>query len=230
MARIYTYPNDTALRDEDAWIGTNYPDLATVQFTAKKIADYLNFNGRISVAGHLVYKYNYAQQSVAGTISVQSGGSSIAFSAITELYIHQNDLSEQLTSNFLGVLVGKEILLAQANDINNFGHYSINSLTASGVNPEFYILGLTHLNSNGNLSEDSIYNIIQFNLSADKHYTHTQNIVSDTWTINHNLNKKPLVTVVNSIDKVVHGEIDYVTSNSLTITFIGGFTGKAYLN
>ena len=230
MARIYTYPQDANLQDNDAWIGSNQGDKATVQFTARKIADYLNFNGRISVAGHLVYKYNYAQQSAAGTISVQSGGSSIAFSAITELYIHQNDLSEQLTSNFLGVLVGKEILLAQANDINNFGHYSINSLTASGINPEFYILGLTHLNSNGNLSDDSIYNIIQFNLSADKHYTHTQNIVSATWTINHNLNKKPSVTVVDSVDAVVYGDINYTTLNSLTITFSGGFTGKAYLN
>lgn len=230
MARIYTYPNDTALRDEDAWIGTNYPDLATVQFTAKKIADYLNFNGRISVAGHLVYKYDYNQQSNTGTISLFSGGPGIAFSAITELYIHQNDLSEQLTSNFLGILIGKEILIAEAGDINDFGHYSVNSLTVSGVNPEFYILGLTHLNSNGNLLNDSIYNIIQFNLSADKHYTHTQNIVSATWTINHNLNKKPSVTVVDSIDNVVYGDINYITANSLTITFSGGFTGKAYLN
>lgn len=230
MARIYTYPNDTVLRDEDAWIGTNYPNLATVQFTAKKIADYLNFNGRISVAGHLVYKYNYNQESNAGTISLFSGGPVIAFSAITELYIHKNDLAAQFTPNFLAVLVSKEILIAEVGNINNFGHYRVDSYAASITNPDFYILNLTELNSNGSLSDESIYSIIQFNLSADKHYTHTQNIVSDTWTINHNLNKKPSVTVVNSIDKVVHGEIDYVTSNSLTITFIGGFTGKAYLN
>lgn len=230
MARIYTYPNDTVLRDEDAWIGTNYPDLSTVQFTAKKIAEYLNFNGRISVAGHLVYKYNYNQESNAGTISLFSGGPVIAFSAITELYIHKNDLAAQFTPNFLAVLVSKEILIAEVGNINNFGHYRVDSYAASITNPNFYILNLTELNSNGSLSDESIYNIIQFNLSADKHYTHTQNIVSDTWTINHNLNKKPSVTVVNSIDKVVHGEIDYGTTNSLTITFIGGFTGKAYLN
>ena len=230
MARIYTYPQDANLQDNDAWIGSNQGDKATVQFTARKIADYLNFEGRISVAGHLVYKYNYAQQSATGTISVQSGGSSIAFSAIPELYIHQNDLSGQLTSNFLGVLVGKEILLAQANDINNFGHYSINSLTASGINPEFYILGLTHLNSNGNLSEDSIYNIIQFNLSADKHYVHMQSIANATWTINHNMGKKPSVTVVDSGETTVYGEVNYTNLNSLTVTFKGAFSGKAYLN
>ena len=230
MARIYTYPNDTALRDEDAWIGTNYPDLATVQFTAKKIADYLNFNGRISVAGHLVYKYDYNQESNAGTISLFSGGPVIAFSAITELYIHQNDLAAQFTPNFLAMLIGKEILIAEAGDINNFGHYRVNSYSASLTNPDFYILNLTELNSNGSLSNESIYNIIQFNLSADKHYTHTQNIVSATWTINHNLNKKPSVTVVDSVDGVVYGDVNYTTLNSLTITFSGGFTGKAYLN
>ena len=230
MARIYTYPNDTALRDEDAWIGTNYPDLATVQFTAKKIADYLNFNGRISVAGHLVYKYDYNQESNAGTISLFSGGPGVAFSAITELYIHQNDLSEQLTSNFLGILVGKEILIAEAGDINNFGHYSINTFSVSGTNPEFYILGLTHLNSNGSLLNDSIYNIIQFNLSADKHYIHMQSIANATWTINHNMGKKPSVTVVDSGETTVYGEVNYTNLNSLTITFKSAFSGKAYLN
>lgn len=230
MARIYTYPNDTALRDEDAWIGTNYPDLATVQFTAKKIADYLNFNGRISVAGHLVYKYDYNQESNAGTISLFSGGPVIAFSAITELYIHKNDLATQFTPNFLAMLIGKEILIAEAGDINNFGHYRVNSYSASLTNPDFYILNLTELNSNGNLSNESIYNIIQFNLSGDKTFVFTQAVTSSTWNITHTLSKYPSVSVVNNSNVQVYGDVDYTDINNLTINFTAPVSGKAYLN
>ena len=40
MARINTYPQDIDVNDDDAWIGTNYLNGATKQFTAKSIAEY----------------------------------------------------------------------------------------------------------------------------------------------------------------------------------------------
>jgi len=65
---------------------------------------------------------------------------------------------------------------------------------------------------------------------SDSHYTHTQSLPSATWDIEHNLNKKASVTVVDSADNVVYGDIEYTDLNSLTITFNGAFSGKAYLN
>ena len=156
MARIYTYPNDAKLQDDDAWIGTNAKDLATVQFTAKKIADYLNLDGKISVAGRLIYKYEYNQEVGAGTMSLFSGGPSVNFSDITQLYVHKNDLSTQFTPNFLAVLNGKEILIAEVNNINNFGHYRVDSYINSLTNTDFYILTLTSLNANGALIDLNI--------------------------------------------------------------------------
>jgi len=64
----------------------------------------------------------------------------------------------------------------------------------------------------------------------DSHYVHTQNAVSDEWTITHNLNKYPAVSVVNSADIVVHGEIEYVSKNQIRINFSGAFSGKAFFN
>lgn len=66
-------------------------------------------------------------------------------------------------------------------------------------------------------------------------YTHTQSAASATWTITHNLNKFPSVTVIDSGDSVVQGEILYNSANQLTLTFYAGggtsaFSGKAYLN
>lgn len=53
---------------------------------------------------------------------------------------------------------------------------------------------------------------------------------SDTWYITHNLGKYPSVTVVDSANTVVIGDVVYLTKNALVITFIGTFSGTAYLN
>ena len=61
-------------------------------------------------------------------------------------------------------------------------------------------------------------------------YTHNQNVSSSTWTITHNLNCFPSVMVVDSAGSVVYGNIEYLDSNSLRLTFVAAFGGKAYLN
>jgi hypothetical protein len=65
---------------------------------------------------------------------------------------------------------------------------------------------------------------------GDKNYIHVQNTPSATWTVPHNLGKKPSVVVVDSADEVVYGEITYTDDNNITLTFSGAFSGKAYFN
>ena len=64
----------------------------------------------------------------------------------------------------------------------------------------------------------------------DKYYEFTQNIASNEWVINHNLNKKPSIMTVDSADNVVIGEETYIDNNNIVIKFNGRFKGKAYLN
>ena len=66
--------------------------------------------------------------------------------------------------------------------------------------------------------------------AVDKHYTHTQSVVADTWNITHNLNKYPSVSVVDSAGNQVEGDIEYVDANNVILSFCGAFSGKAYLN
>lgn len=61
-------------------------------------------------------------------------------------------------------------------------------------------------------------------------YIHEQNIASNQWVINHNLNKKPSITVVDSADNIVMGEENYIDNNTLVIKFKSNFKGRAYLN
>ena len=65
---------------------------------------------------------------------------------------------------------------------------------------------------------------------GDKNYVHVQNTPSANWTASHNLGKKPAVVVVDSADEVVYGEIEYIDDNTITLTFVGAFSGKAYFN
>jgi len=64
----------------------------------------------------------------------------------------------------------------------------------------------------------------------DSHYVHTQILAATTWAIVHNMNKHPSVMIVDSGENVVVGEIQYLTLNSLEVTFSVPFGGKAYLN
>lgn len=66
-------------------------------------------------------------------------------------------------------------------------------------------------------------------LRADS-YTYVQSSASTTWTITHNLNTYPSVTVVDSSGSVVSGDVQYLDEFSLRITFSAQFAGKAYLN
>lgn len=61
-------------------------------------------------------------------------------------------------------------------------------------------------------------------------YTHIQSEAAAEWVIRHNLGKHPSVTVVDSSERVVVGEIEYKDKNELKIVFRGAFSGKAFLN
>ena len=67
-------------------------------------------------------------------------------------------------------------------------------------------------------------------LNHDHSFIWDQGMPAAVWTIPHNLNRRPSITVVNSSFGVVCGQMDYIDDNTITITFSAPFSGKAYLN
>jgi hypothetical protein len=61
-------------------------------------------------------------------------------------------------------------------------------------------------------------------------YIHVQSISSTVWTINHPLQKFASVTIVDSAENVVYGDVEYITTGQIKVTFSAAFGGKAYLN
>ena len=65
---------------------------------------------------------------------------------------------------------------------------------------------------------------------TSKTYVHEQAIASDTWTIEHNLNKFPSVTIVDSAGAQFEGNVNYIDENNCIVYMNGATKGKAYLN
>src|SRR5688500_15297415 len=81
---------------------------------------------------------------------------------------------------------------------------------------------------------DFVAGIITGNLNGRASIAETfefEQVVPDAiWTISHNLNKFPSITVIDSSGNKVYGKEEYIDSNQVRITFSGAFAGRAYLN
>tara|TARA_X000001382_G_scaffold14714_1_gene9491 strand:- start:24 stop:344 length:321 start_codon:yes stop_codon:yes gene_type:complete len=75
-----------------------------------------------------------------------------------------------------------------------------------------------------NIKLESLKDII------DKTFVFDQSSSSSTWVINHNLNKFPSVTIVDSGQSVVIANVTYNSVNKVTIQFSLPFSGRAFLN
>jgi hypothetical protein len=66
--------------------------------------------------------------------------------------------------------------------------------------------------------------------TAKTAYVHTQTVAASVWTIIHNLGKYPSVSIVDSANDEVIGEVRYTNTNQVVVTFSAAFSGKAFLN
>lgn len=106
-----------------------------------------------------------------------------------------------------------------------------------GVSPQIGVYESTSTSYKLSIQTDTA-SYITPNLKGEKgadgytlSYTYDQGIASDTWSIEHNLNKYPSVFAVDSSGRVqLPNEIAYVNENEVVLYFLSAFTGKAYLN
>lgn len=61
-------------------------------------------------------------------------------------------------------------------------------------------------------------------------FIHNQIFSQNEWEVGHNLNKFPSVTIVDSGNNIVIGNVEYIDKNNVIIRFSSEFSGKAYLN
>jgi len=285
MAIIYSYPYDQTITDTDAWVGTDSVNRQTKQYTAKAVADYLNINGKVAIAGQMNYQFVQDPSFKAGTFAFAAGsGDGTPWSSITSIVISNMDLSGQIVSPFLEYLVDEQVLFQDVAGKGSFGHYIMRGYTQIGTT-NFYTLTLEYIGGNGSIDMDHYYTLVNFYLElgatgvdsvdtsdttfidmtpttpttgnveitaslsatgtpdntkflrgdnvwarANETYTFVQAGASATWTVQHNLDKFPSVTMVLSTGQKGYGDIVYIDENNLTITFASAESGKAYMN
>ena len=235
MARISIYDIDSTINPDDKVLGTDSLGFVTKNYTFQGIVNWINRTGSVVILG----QNNYFFQTIAGTygrgqgtISFTSfGGASTPFSSLTTFKISESSLAGYTIENYLETIVGKTVLLAQLDNVDNFGVYTVTGLVRDVTETEFYNITLGYVEGNGTLLVDKFYGLSVYPaLGTDKNYVHTQAVPSTIWNITHNLDKYPSVSAVNINNIVYYGNVTYIDTNNLTIEFSAGFSGKAYMN
>lgn len=229
MARISSYPLDATIQDKDAWIGSDSITRATKQYTAEAVAKYLNINGKISISGQMIFKF---VDNATGTADFSGPADGSAMTAITTIQLSIVDKAAQNVVKFIEYLVGNNVLIGEQNNISTFGHFTIDSYTATAGNANLYTLNLTNIGGNGNITDKLLYDFAVFTLSSQgaPTFQFTQGAPATTWNIQHNLGKFPSITVIDTGNTVVNGEYTYTDNNNVVLNFSAAFAGKAYLN
>lgn len=114
-----------------------------------------------------------------------------------------------------GMIVDGTIIAADINSAYKDGSPTAVSLRSLGTGPNQAAAG-----------DDPRFAAI----GGDKNYVHNQVPLSASWTVVHNLNKYPVVEVVDSGNSAVIPNVSYVDLNTLTIGFAAPTSGKAYVN
>jgi hypothetical protein len=60
-------------------------------------------------------------------------------------------------------------------------------------------------------------------------HVHDQASAAASWAITHALGGRPQVTIVDTSDTVVVGDVTYTSDTQLSVSFTAAFSGKAYL-
>lgn len=230
MARISTYPVDTDVTGTDKVIGTDATGLITKNYTLNGISSWMNASGSLKIVGQNNYSY-LVDDAVDGVIS--GPASNANFSSITNLKFTKTSTAGVDVSAYLATLVGRQVILARLDNPNNFGVYKLVSFTVDPADDSYFDAVLSLTVANGNITANKYYGFAVYpNLpeDGDLNFTFNQPTPAATWSIAHNLGKNPSVSVADSAGTLVHGEVDYINNNSLTITFSAAFSGKAYLN
>tara|TARA_R100000544_G_scaffold15655_1_gene7329 strand:+ start:17 stop:721 length:705 start_codon:yes stop_codon:yes gene_type:complete len=234
MARISSYGVDSTPLNSDKMLGTN-SDGTVKNFTLGAIAQHYSFTNAIGIAGQTSYVFEntgtWIGNASEGTLHIATSSATKAFSTITTVKISKfmTGGSNSLV-NFYSEFLNKELLIADIQNQNNYGIYTCTAVAQDSGNTNFHDLTLTYKSGNGNIQNTFNYTVVLFAGAQDKDFTFTQSNGSTTWTIAHNLNKFPTVTIVLSSGDMGIADVTHQDKNNLTIGFAVAESGKAHLN
>tara|TARA_R100000900_G_scaffold119402_3_gene94092 strand:+ start:4912 stop:5607 length:696 start_codon:yes stop_codon:yes gene_type:complete len=231
MAKISGYNVDTDVSKTDLLIGTDSSS-GTKNFQLQDIADFLNKSSLLNVNGQVIYKFEASTNAPsAGTFVISGGGANgTNLSTITHLIFHHLNSNQNNIAQYLNYFNGLFVMLTQTDDQNTFALYSATVSSNTANQTDFY---LTFIEGNGVITENKHY-ALSYSPKGQTDKTFVSNEISFTAnnpvTINHNLNKFPSVTTVDTTGAHIIGDVQHINTNSFKITFNVPFSAKVYAN
>lgn len=146
----------------------------------------------------------------------------------------RNALASGYNSNDAGIIVYDTTLkLLYAWDGNEWDQMGISQTQIAQIEEAFNktVVDINITADNENRTITLVYrDTLSIQETFKFSHIHNQTVSSSTWNITHNLNKFPSVSIVDSSNAEVIGEVEHINANSLTVKFSAPFSGKAFLN
>ena len=237
MAKISTYPLDTHLIGTDYWIGSDAnSNYATKNFTIDSVAEYMN---RVATQQQaLRFKYLNTIPYTDGSFYGADGATAapnVAYNSITGFTLNKFELTNlgiDISSFYSNPLGGSEVLITQCDDVSRWAVFSWISSTQNTQNNSFYDIVVAYKGGNNGLiaNKDYFISLLTYAGANDANFLYTLDGSTNVYTIDHNLNKYPAVTIFDANNAEVETQIVFNTLNRATLTFSLPFTGKASFN
>lgn len=249
MARINTYTIDNVIHRNDKLLGSD-GGTTTKNYSIANISNYFKNSNAAGIAGQFVWQYKTTEPQSGHLKATFSSGST--FANLTSIKANKFTNGETINSieNILTILQGKDVLLIDTEDPDNYGLFEVNNIAQDGSTSNYDISLIYKNSSNGSLQAEKHYAIVVFGGGGDKHTelsftTSTfvdgsgndqeetlSGVTMKYFDFSHNLGKKPAITVteVGSADQVAFVPVKYINNNTARVYFTGKTNGKVYAN
>lgn len=229
MARLTTYQTDTNVTGTDKLLGTDTGG-ATKNYTLDSVGEYFTENNIVTLSGQLAFVFESSViEAGDGQFFVNDGTGGIPeLAGITKINISTKYADGAGLEEMLNEIIDDKFLIVEARNQNVKA--ILTTQTYTDADNDYKDIEVIASNATGGLEDGKVYLLSKYFTGGDKNYTHVQSNAATTWTITHNLNKKPAVSIVDSADNVIIGQVQHTDLNNLTITLSSATSGKAYIN
>jgi hypothetical protein len=224
MTKISRYVIDEKVTGSDKWIGSDaQTQYTTKNFTPTKLAVYFNENQIIDIGTPIRYRYDILEVGdtrLPGTITFEPQvGTPYSLSSISSFILSKYTLKGNDVTQYLNFLIGSNVLIYKADDINTFGLYKVVSLVENIAEPDFFDVVVSYTTGNGSILEDRDY-LISLIDSGDIP-TKTSDLINDGEDGVHPFITLEDITIPNLQQVTDEGNI---TTNSIIVDSVDSYS------
>jgi hypothetical protein len=141
-------------------------------------------------------------------------GTPYSLSIISSFILSKYTLKGNDVTQYLNFLIGSNVLIYKADDINTFGLYKVVSLVENIAEPDFFDVVVSYTTGNGSIVEDKDYLVSLIDIPGGDIPTKTSDLINDGEDGVH-----PFITLADIIAPTLQSVTDEgnITTNSITV-------------